>query len=50
MGYGSRAIESLNAFYSGEFFNVDDVPNDLGESFESAAKVRPVSAINRSST
>ena len=44
MGYGSRAIEALNSFYSGELFNYDDVPTDLGESFEDAARIGPVSA------
>ena len=24
MGYGSRALQALNAFYSGEYFNVDE--------------------------
>lgn len=24
MGYGSRAINSLNAYYSGEYFNLDE--------------------------
>jgi len=24
MGYGSRALEALNAFYSGEYFNLDE--------------------------
>lgn len=43
MGYGARAIEALNSFYSGDLFNMDDVPADLGESFEEAAKVAPVS-------
>lgn len=39
MGYGARAIESLNSFYSSELFNLDDVPADMGESFEQAARV-----------
>ncbi|WWC88412.1 uncharacterized protein L201_003323 [Kwoniella dendrophila CBS 6074] len=41
MGYGSRAIEALNSFYSGELYNFDDVQEDMGESFEDAAKVGP---------
>ncbi|WVR06569.1 hypothetical protein IAU60_003601 [Kwoniella sp. DSM 27419] len=41
MGYGSRAVEALNAFYSGELYNFDDAPADMGESFEEAAKVAP---------
>lgn len=24
MGYGSRALQALNAYYSGEFFNLDE--------------------------
>ena len=43
MGYGARAIEALNSFYSGDLFTIDDVPEDLGESFEQASKVAPVS-------
>lgn len=42
MGYGSRAIEAITSFYSGELFNLDDVPADLGESFEEAAHGGPV--------
>lgn len=41
MGYGARALESLNSFYSGELFNFDDAPADLGESFAEAAQVKP---------
>lgn len=43
MGYGSRAVDALNSFYSGELYNFDDVPAEMGESFEDAAKVGPVS-------
>jgi N-acetyltransferase 10 len=42
MGYGARALESLNSFYSGELYNFDDAPTDLGESFADAAQVAPV--------
>lgn len=24
MGYGARALQALNAFYSGEYFNLDE--------------------------
>ena len=24
MGYGSRALQALNAYYSGEYFNLDE--------------------------
>ena len=44
MGYGSRAIEALNSFYTGDLYNFDDAPMaDSSESFEQAAKVAPVS-------
>jgi N-acetyltransferase 10 len=36
MGYGSRAIEVLNSFYSGELYNYDDAPAGMGESFADA--------------
>jgi hypothetical protein len=26
MGYGSRALQALNSFYSGEYFNLDEAP------------------------
>jgi len=26
MGYGSRALQALNSFYSGEYFNLDESP------------------------
>ena len=42
MGYGARALESLNSFYSGELYNFDDAAADLGESFADAAQVAPV--------
>lgn len=45
MGYGARALESLNSFYSGELYNFEDAPADLGESFADAAKVAPVSTV-----
>ncbi|KAK4689014.1 N-acetyltransferase 10, partial [Tremellales sp. Uapishka_1] len=41
MGYGARAIEALNSFYSGELTNLDDVMGDLSESYEDAAQVNP---------
>jgi len=40
MGYGSRALQALNAFYSGELLNLDEVQQELDvETFEDAAKV-----------
>ncbi|ETW81501.1 hypothetical protein HETIRDRAFT_64813 [Heterobasidion irregulare TC 32-1] len=28
MGYGARALQALNAYYSGEYFNLDEAPRD----------------------
>lgn len=46
MGYGARAIEALNSFYTGELYNFDDAAEGAGlgegESFAQAAKVGPV--------
>ncbi|KAG8813365.1 hypothetical protein FRC18_002535, partial [Serendipita sp. 400] len=40
MGFGSRALEALNAFYSGEYMNLDEAPKKPSSvSFEKAAKV-----------
>lgn len=46
MGYGSRAIEALNAFYTGHLYNFDDAQPDTSESFAEAAKVGPVRKID----
>lgn len=27
MGYGARALQALNAYYSGEYFNLDETAN-----------------------
>lgn len=44
MGYGSRAIEALNSFYSGDLLNVDEKVDTNGvQSFSEAAKIGPVS-------
>jgi N-acetyltransferase 10 len=48
MGYGSRAIEAITSFYGGELLNLDDVPADMGESFEEAARVDPVCRLIKS--
>ena len=32
MGYGSRAINCLNAYYSGEYFNLDEPEAENEES------------------
>ncbi|KIM30804.1 hypothetical protein M408DRAFT_21631 [Serendipita vermifera MAFF 305830] len=40
MGFGARTLEALNAFYSGEYLNLDEVPqSNPSVSFEKAAKV-----------
>jgi N-acetyltransferase 10 len=40
MGFGARALEALNAFYNGEYLNLDEVPkSDPSIPFERAAKV-----------
>ncbi|KAG9120419.1 hypothetical protein FRC07_004102 [Ceratobasidium sp. 392] len=31
MGYGSRALKALDSFYNGEYFNLDEVPEDTQE-------------------
>lgn len=31
MGYGSRALKALDSFYNGEYFNLDEVPEDAQE-------------------
>lgn len=44
MGYGSRALQALNSFYSGELLNLDEVMAEMEiETFEDAAKVDEVS-------
>ncbi|KWU45208.1 putative nucleolus protein [Rhodotorula sp. JG-1b] len=40
MGYGSRTLQALNSFYSGELLNLDEVAAELEvETFEDVAKV-----------
>ncbi|BGP35630.1 N-acetyltransferase 10 [Rhodotorula toruloides] len=40
MGYGSRTLQALNSFYSGELLNLDEVQAELEvETFEDLAKV-----------
>lgn len=39
MGFGARALEALNAFYSGDYVSLEEVPNEIHSvSFETAAK------------
>jgi len=52
MGYGARALESLNSFYSGDLLNLDEVmEEDSAETFADAAskidKVRQASWLRR---
>jgi N-acetyltransferase 10 len=28
MGYGSRALKALESFYNGEYFNLDEAPEE----------------------
>lgn len=44
MGYGSRSLEALDAFYSGQLLNLNEQNSaDQSESFEQASKVDAVS-------
>lgn len=44
MGYGSRALQALNSFYSGELLNLDEVTAEVEiETFEEASKISAVS-------
>lgn len=42
MGYGSRAIQALNAFYSGEYFNLDESGPRVETEYPDAAAIDPV--------
>lgn len=42
MGYGARALQALNAYYSGEYFNLDE--STRGETqYPDIAAIDPVS-------
>lgn len=43
MKYGTRALQALNAFYSGELTNLDEVMEDAGDAFAQGYKVGKVS-------
>ena len=46
MGFGARALEALNAFYSGEYVNLDEVPKETHSiSFETVAKQHMVGCV-----
>jgi N-acetyltransferase 10 len=43
MGYGTRALQALDAYYSGQLLNLDEAIKANGsESFEQASRVKPV--------
>jgi len=44
MGYGSRALQALNSFYSGEYFNLDEGSRPE-TSYPDPAAIDPVCAI-----
>lgn len=41
MGYGSRALQALNSFYSGEYFNLDESIT-MKTQYPDAAAIDPV--------
>lgn len=41
MGYGARALQAMNAYYSGEYFNLDESAK-LEVSFPDAAAIDDV--------
>lgn len=46
MGFGARALEALNAFYNGEYVNLDEVPKETPSiSFETAVKQHMVGCL-----
>ena len=42
MGYGSRALQALNEFYSGDYVNLDEIEK-AEESYPDPGVVEPVS-------
>lgn len=42
MGYGSRALEALNSFYSGEYFNLEEEEGKERPEYEQIGVVDPV--------
>lgn len=47
MGYGARALQALNSFYSGEYFNVDEapLPDPDAEAFQSFARASRIEEV-----
>lgn len=46
MGYGARALQALNSYYSGEYFSFNDTAPREEHSFPNAAAFDPVSSAN----
>lgn len=42
MGYGSRALQALNSFYSGEYFNLDESSSKLETDYPDPSAIDPV--------
>jgi len=51
MGFGARALEALNAFYSGEYLSLSEQPADPTNSmsFERAAKIKQSASLHEES-
>lgn len=47
MGYGARALQCLNAFYSGEYFNLDEA-TEAEQSYPDPSRVDEVKAAQTS--
>lgn len=47
MGYGARALQALNAFYSGEYFNLDEAAQ-AEQAYPDASRVDEVRTASRS--
>lgn len=45
MGYGSRALQALNAFYSGEYLNLDENPR-MEQDYPDPTAIDPVSPLS----
>lgn len=48
MGYGARALQALNSYYSGEYFSLDESMRE-DQSYPDAAAFDPVSCLSVSS-
>jgi hypothetical protein len=46
MGFGARALEALNAFYSGDYVSLDEAPKEIHPvSLETAARRHTVGCV-----